>query len=189
MKYLKRFNESSEKTFQVPSEFNNLIQDIGPNPTVSDIISCWNDCIEENPIISYKESSDLFILEDGENSPYEIFLQLNDYLMGDDVYEDLGPIRMSDEERDEYEKGRRIQSSTTRPEVQSGKLDDETLQRFKDEMKRNAERDSQKVDPYFLQEISDRLYGPDSEEYIHALKELNSKFRGREGRTGHNIFK
>lgn len=87
MKYLKRFNESLEKTFVIPSEFNILIQDIGPNPTASDIISCWNDCIEENPIRYYHEGSNKFILEDGENNPYEIFLQLNDYLQGDDVYE------------------------------------------------------------------------------------------------------
>lgn len=302
MRYLKKFNENLEKTFSVPSEFNILIEDIGPDPTASDIISTWNDLIEDNQIQYYDEYSNKFILEDGESTPEEVFICLNDYLMGDGfddfdseedylgegateraskiknknlevnsdrmdqmrkkvqdhiksqncktkrigndfeihldnehiaqvmfrkdyigvkkqgnkfakefeynelgkikselsdiiksmkskINEDLGPIRMSDKEREEYERGRRIQSSTTRPEVQSGRLDDKTLQGFKDEMKRNAKKDSQKVDPYFLQEISDRLYGPDSEEYINALKELNSRFRGREGRTGHDIFR
>ena len=87
MKYLKRFNESLEKTFQVPAEFRILIQDIGPNPTVQDIIECWNDCIEENPIRFYHEGSNKFILEDGESTPEDVFICLNDYLMGDDVYE------------------------------------------------------------------------------------------------------
>ena len=87
MKYLKRFNESLEKTFEVPVEFNILIQDIGPNPTAQDIIECWNDCIEENPIRFYHEGSNKFILEDGESTPEDVFICLNDYLMGDDVYE------------------------------------------------------------------------------------------------------
>ena len=88
MKNLKKFNENSEKTFQVPVEFNILIQDIGPNPTASDIISCWNDCIEDNPIMYYHEGSNKFILEDGESTPEDVFICLNDYLMGDeDVYE------------------------------------------------------------------------------------------------------
>ena len=45
-----------------------------------------------------------------------------------------------------------------------------------------------KVDPSFLQEVSDRLYGPDSEDYINALKELNLKFRKREGRYGNQLY-
>ena len=76
MKNLKKFNENSEKTFQVPVEFNILIQDIGPNPTASDIISCWNDCIEENPIMYYHEGSNKFILEDGESTPEDVFICL-----------------------------------------------------------------------------------------------------------------
>lgn len=87
MKHLKRFNESFEKKFQVPTEFRILIQDIGPNPTAQDIIECWNDCIEENPIRFYHEGSNKFILEDGESTPEDVFICLNDYLMGDDVYE------------------------------------------------------------------------------------------------------
>lgn len=89
MKNLRRFNENVEKTFQVPSEFPILIQDLGPNPTVSDVISCWNDCIEDNPIRFYHEGSNKFILEDGESTPEDVFICLNDYLMGDEdeVYE------------------------------------------------------------------------------------------------------
>jgi hypothetical protein len=172
MRYLKKFNENLEKTFSVPSDFKILIEDIGPNPTVNDVISCWNDCIEDNPIRYYHEGSNKFILEDGESTPEDVFICLNDYLMGDDVYE-----------------GIRIQSSVQRPDVETKRLSDETLNRFKDEMKRSSEMYSQKVDPYFLQEISDRLYGPDSEAYVEAIKQLNMKFRGREGRTGHDIFK
>jgi hypothetical protein len=62
---------------------------------------------------------------------------------------------------------------------QMDKLKVETEKKFSD----------RKVDPYFLQEISDRLYGPDSKEYIDALIELNKNFKPRAGRTGHDIFK
>jgi hypothetical protein len=34
-----------------------------------------------------------------------------------------------------------------------------------------------KIDKLFLQEISDRLYGPDSEAYVAAIQELNKKYR------------
>lgn len=54
----------------------------------------------------------------------------------------------------------------------------------------------QRVDPYFIQEISDRLYGPDSEEYIKALKELhkmvdeagNPLYRARHGKYGSQFY-
>lgn len=45
-----------------------------------------------------------------------------------------------------------------------------------------------KVDKYFIQEVSDRLHGPDSEEYVKALKELNNKFKAREGRKGSDFY-
>jgi hypothetical protein len=45
-------------------------------------------------------------------------------------------------------------------------------------------KSSRKVDSYFIQEISDRLYGPDSEEYMKAITELNKNFRPRGGRFG-----
>jgi hypothetical protein len=39
-----------------------------------------------------------------------------------------------------------------------------------------------------MQEISDRLFGPDSEGYMQAIKELNLKFRPREGRTANQFY-
>lgn len=44
-----------------------------------------------------------------------------------------------------------------------------------------------RVDKSLIQDISDRLYGPDSEEYIAALKELNSKFRRANVLVGHQM--
>ena len=44
-----------------------------------------------------------------------------------------------------------------------------------------------RVDKLFLQEISDRLYGPESEEYIAALKELNVKFKRANVLVGHQL--
>ena len=44
-----------------------------------------------------------------------------------------------------------------------------------------------RVDKSFLQEISDRLYGPESEEYIAALKELNAKFKRANVLVGHQL--
>lgn len=45
-----------------------------------------------------------------------------------------------------------------------------------------------RIDPYFIQEISDRLYGPDSDEYIRAISEINAKFRARSGRFGSQFY-
>lgn len=45
-----------------------------------------------------------------------------------------------------------------------------------------------RVDKYFIQEISDRLYGPDAEEYVKALIELNKNFRPRTGRFGSQFY-
>jgi len=44
-----------------------------------------------------------------------------------------------------------------------------------------------RIDLDIMQEISDRLYGPDSEEYLKAILELNEKFRARGGSYGHKI--
>lgn len=279
MKNLKKFNENSEKTFQVPVEFNILIQDIGPNPTSADIISCWNDCIEDNPIMYYHEGSNKFILEDGESTPEDVFICLNDYLMGDeDVYEgrtekaskekdsdvkleqfrktigdflkgkdcktkkvgDDFEVHFNDEhvaqvmfrkdyvgvkkegnkfpkEFDYNELGKikseltniiksekivkemkhikkfnesniRIQSTVPRPESVPQRLSDEEIEKQRQQFYKSRE-EYQRVDPYFLQEVSDRLYGPDSVEYVNALKELNKNFRPRVGKTGHDIYK
>lgn len=45
-----------------------------------------------------------------------------------------------------------------------------------------------KIDNLFLQDISDRLYGPDSEAYIEALKKLNKGFRPRSGKNGTEFY-
>lgn len=57
-----------------------------------------------------------------------------------------------------------------------------------EELKRSNSKSETKIDAYFMQEISDRLYGPDSEGYIQALKELNLKFKPREGRTANQFY-
>jgi hypothetical protein len=73
-----------------------------------------------------------------------------------------------------------------------------TVQRPVDEVKKLTKKDldklkklnqnDKKVDPYFLQDIVDRICGPDSEEYKLAIIELNKKFKSRVGRTGRKIF-
>jgi hypothetical protein len=45
-----------------------------------------------------------------------------------------------------------------------------------------------KIDLDVMQEISDRLYGPDSEEYLKAILDLNSKFRKRSGKHGNQFL-
>ena len=45
-----------------------------------------------------------------------------------------------------------------------------------------------KIDSLFLQEISDRLYGPDSESYIKAIEDLNKTHRKRVGRVGSELY-
>lgn len=45
-----------------------------------------------------------------------------------------------------------------------------------------------RIDLDIMQEISDRLYGPDSEEYLKAILELNEKFRKRGGKYGGQFY-
>ena len=227
----------------------------------------------------YHEGSNKFILEDGESTPEDVFICLNDYLMGDeDVYEgrtekaskekdsdvkleqfrktisdflkgkdcktkkvgDDFEVHFNDEhvaqvmfrkdyvgvkkegnkfpkEFDYNELGKikseltniiksekivkemkhikkfnesniRIQSTVPRPESVPQRLSDEEMEKQKQQFYKSQE-EYQRVDPYFLQEVSDRLYGPDSVEYVNALKELNKNFRPRVGKTGHDIYK
>jgi hypothetical protein len=49
-------------------------------------------------------------------------------------------------------------------------------------------KNDDKVDKYFLQELSDILYGPDSDAYIIQLKELNKSFRKRGGKYGNQLY-
>jgi hypothetical protein len=76
-----------------------------------------------------------------------------------------------------------------RPETEVVRLSDEELRKQREEFNKSKSSTEKRVDPYFLQEISDRLFGPDSEEYTNAIIELNKKFRPREGKTGHDIFR
>ena len=78
-----------------------------------------------------------------------------------DKEDDLKPKGFRSTERPEW--------SYEKPEVKTGGIED-------------------KVDPYFIQEISDRLYGPDSEEYVRELTELNKKYRPRGGRSGGQFY-
>jgi hypothetical protein len=45
-----------------------------------------------------------------------------------------------------------------------------------------------RIDSDIIQEISDRLYGPDGEAYLNDIKELNKKYRKREGKVGSEFF-
>ena len=78
-------------------------------------------------------------------------------------------------------------SRTSMPDQRntSSGLSEEELE----ELKRNRISNQEtRVDAYFMQEISDRLFGPDAEGYIQAIKELNLKFKPREGRTANQFY-
>ena len=79
-------------------------------------------------------------------------------------------------------------TTVPRPEQPVNRLSDTELKKLLSK-KRVESKNNRTVDPYFLQEISDRLFGPEFEEYIEAIKDLNSRFKPRAGRTGHDIFK
>ena len=79
-------------------------------------------------------------------------------------------------------------TTVPRPKQVVNKLSDEEIKRMNDDFF-NRKKQEEKISPYFIQEISDRLYGPDSDDYINALNELNSKFRPRVGRTGPQIYR
>lgn len=79
-------------------------------------------------------------------------------------------------------------TTVERPVQKVNKLSDEERKKLNDEfLKRKQEEE--KINPYFIQEISDRLYGPDADSYIKALIELNSNFRPRKGRSGPQIYR
>jgi hypothetical protein len=87
-----------------------------------------------------------------------------------------GWFTKKEEESDLVPKG--MMSSTGRPT-------EEDLNKSLSQPKIRVEN---KVDSELIQDISDRLYGPDSEEYINALRELNISFRARQGRYGSQLF-
>jgi len=77
----------------------------------------------------------------------------------------------------------KILETIERPVGEVKRLSQEDL----DKLKKSSQNDK-KVDPYFLQEIIDRICGPDSDEYKLAILELNKKFKSRVGKTGKQIF-
>jgi hypothetical protein len=77
-------------------------------------------------------------------------------------------------------------TTVQRPEQKVNKLSDEQIKKMNDDFAKSKE---EKLSPYFIQEISDRLYGPDADAYIKAIIELNSKFEPRQGRTGPQIYR
>jgi len=79
-------------------------------------------------------------------------------------------------------------TTVPRPEQSVNKLSDEERKRMNDEYVIRKQAD-EKLSPYFIQEISDRLYGPDSDEYIKEITNINSRFRPRQGRTGPQIYR
>jgi hypothetical protein len=78
-------------------------------------------------------------------------------------------------------------SKTSMPDQRntSSGLSEEELEELK---RTRISKQETRVDAYFMQEISDRLFGPDSEGYIQAIKELNLKFKPREGRTANQFY-
>lgn len=87
-----------------------------------------------------------------------------------------GWFTKKEEESDLTPKG--MKSSTGRP----------TEKEVEKSLTQSKVRVENKVDSELIQDISDRLYGPDSEEYINALRELNVSFRARQGRHGSQLF-
>lgn len=64
---------------------------------------------------------------------------------------------------------------------------DEEVKNFKPLSKPNADI-GKNVDAYFMQEISDRLFGPDSHLYIAELNKLHQKIRKRAGKCGNQFY-
>jgi hypothetical protein len=79
-------------------------------------------------------------------------------------------------------------TTVDRPKGEINRLSDSDMEKIKKTFS-DKKLHEPRINPYFIQEISDRLYGPDSDEYIKELTELNKRFRPRPGRTGHDIFK
>lgn len=75
----------------------------------------------------------------------------------------------------------KLMSTTKRPS-------EEEIEKYQKDLEKLKEPIEPKIDSDFLQEVSDRLYGPDSEEYVRALKELNDKFRPRRGKYGKQLY-
>lgn len=79
-------------------------------------------------------------------------------------------------------------TTVPRPEQPINRISEDKRKEMIDSFHREKE-ESSKLGPYFIQEIFDRLYGPESEEYVKELHRLNSKFKARQGRTGPQIYR
>ena len=77
----------------------------------------------------------------------------------------------------------KVSKTIERPFTGVNKLSEYELNKMK-----KSNKEDKKVDPYFLQEIVDRICGPDSEEYKKEILKLNEKFKPRIGKTGRKIF-
>ena len=82
-----------------------------------------------------------------------------------------------------------VRTTVPRPEQPVNKINDEDLDRLKKDFEKSDIERNKRVDPYFIQEVTDRILGPDSEAYITELTELNKKYRSRTGKTGPDVFK
>ena len=78
--------------------------------------------------------------------------------------------------------------TTQVPDREPSRLSTEEIEKIKGNFNKSDEERNKKVDPYFIQEITDRILGPDSEEYVRELEELNAKYRSRVGKTGRSVY-
>jgi hypothetical protein len=82
-----------------------------------------------------------------------------------------------------------VRTTVERPEQPINRLGDDELNNMKRDFGRSNSDRSTKIDPYFMQEITDRILGPDSEAYTNELKELNMKYSPRVSKTGPSLYK
>jgi preprotein translocase subunit SecA len=75
-------------------------------------------------------------------------------------------------------------TTVNRPEEEVSKISDVDLDRMKDQFSKNWKDSDRTVDPYFMQEIINRLLGPESEEYKLEIMELNKRYQSNSSRSG-----
>lgn len=90
---------------------------------------------------------------------------------------------------DDASKPMGVRTTVPRPEQPVNKLSDEEVENLKKDFEKSNIERNKRIDPYFIQEVTDRILGPDSEAYITELTELNKKYRSRTGKTGPDVFK